>query len=349
MATKYFCAPAGAGTYNWVGGGYWYLDLAHTIPTIDPTNADDTLFDSGFPSAAQIANVNATAYCKDMDWTGAGNTPTLAIASANINIYGSMTTIAAMVVTQAINYNFLLAATSGSHNITTNGLDIRKIHFNGIGGTWVLIDDLTALAPVTGAITFTAGTLNLNGKTVTHTGSFTFPSTGTKVLTPGSSVINGAGWNYSGSNLTLTANTATINCSGNFTGGAITTYNIINLTGATSIVSGDFTCAQLNLASGTTQTITFTAGQVITVTTSSSLSGSAGHVHTLTSTGEWSIIKTGGGTILADYVTVRYCQARPANTWYARPPSTDNGGNTGVVFPNTKGNPLSNLVNAGII
>ncbi|MDD5060792.1 MAG: hypothetical protein PHN44_00730, partial [Candidatus Marinimicrobia bacterium] len=61
MATKYFCAPAGAGTYNWVGGGYWYLDLAHTIPTIDPTNADDTLFDSGFPSAAQIANVNATA------------------------------------------------------------------------------------------------------------------------------------------------------------------------------------------------------------------------------------------------------------------------------------------------
>jgi hypothetical protein len=72
----------------------------------------------------------------------------------------------------------------------------------------------------------------------------------------GASIINCTSYGYIGAGaLTVTANTATINCSGNFAGGGITTYNIVNLTGATSTVSGNNTFAELNVSAATTVTL----------------------------------------------------------------------------------------------
>ena len=85
---------------------------------------------------------------------------------------------------------------------------------------------------------------------------------------------------------------------------------------ATSTISGSNTFAALNGTPATTQTLEFTDGTTQTVT-ASNLSGSAGHVHTLTgtSTGGWSLAKTGGGTVFADYVNITYSTV-PANTFY---------------------------------
>ena len=135
-----------------------------------------------------------------------------------------------------------------------------------------------------------------------------------------------------------------------FAGGTPTgSYYNINLNGTAHAVSGTWTCNVLATPPATTQTLTVTAGTAITVA-DATLSGSAGHVHTLTSTGSWSITKTGGGTILANYVTVKNSQASPVKTFYARPPSTDGGGNTGWIFPNSQGNNvLEQLMAAGMI
>jgi len=147
-------------------------------------------------------------------------------------------------------------------------------------------------------------------------GAFEQSYANARTLTLGSSIFNCTSWDYTGSNLTVTANTATINCSGNFAGGGITTYNIVNLTGATSTISGSNTFAELNLASGTTQTITFTDVSTQTVT-DADLGGTAGFIHTLTGTGVagWAITKAGGGYIIADYLDLSYSTGVPVDTW----------------------------------
>ncbi|GAI58733.1 unnamed protein product, partial [marine sediment metagenome] len=59
---------------------------------------DSVFFDaSSFPLPGTV-NINATAYCKSMDWTDAANTPELT-GWGTININGSLTLIPAMTYT----------------------------------------------------------------------------------------------------------------------------------------------------------------------------------------------------------------------------------------------------------
>ena len=330
-------------TRNWNGSACWFA-VDRVTPLTDPTSADNVHMDAAtFLAAGQSLVVNSTANCLNMDWTGATNSPRLGGASI-LYIYGDLTLISAMTVT---NNSALIAIGSVQRTWTTNNLDLSSTNVYMYDGGLNLIGSLLPKSLVLSSGTFTS-----NNNTITTAGKVQIDTASAKTVTLGSSIINCGLWSYLGSNLTLTANTATINCSASFSGGGITTYNIVNITVATSTISGNNTFAQLNGTPAITQTLTFTDGSTQTVTTSSNLSGTAGHIHTLTgtSTGGWMITKSGGGTILASYVTIKYSQASPVSTFYARPPSTNGGGNTGWIFPSSQGNNvLEQALMAGLI
>ena len=157
---------------------------------------------------------------------------------------------------------------------------------------------------------------------------------------------DGAVWNVATTTgLTLNANTSTIvlsNTSSNartFAGGSLT-YNNLTIGGSTGTstltITGTNTFATLASTKTVAHTITFP--NVTTTVSDWTISGSAGAVVTLQRTGAsgtWTINKTGGGEILATYLTVSNSTATPSNTWYADI-STDGGGNTGWLF-NSRG------------
>ncbi len=92
--------------------------------------------------------------------------------SGTRNIYGDfIITASSSSMTLASGGSTTFAATSGTKTITTNGKTIdTSITFNGLGGTWILGDDLTL--GNTKPLNLTAGTFDANGKNVTA-GSFT--------------------------------------------------------------------------------------------------------------------------------------------------------------------------------
>ena len=97
-----FSIKAIASNYYWVGGSGNWSDLNHwattsggtTLHTQIPTALDDVFFDagSGFTAASKTVTINAsTAFCHNMDWTGASNNPALAGNYLNtLNVYGSL-------------------------------------------------------------------------------------------------------------------------------------------------------------------------------------------------------------------------------------------------------------------
>jgi hypothetical protein len=109
--------------------------------------------------------------------------------------------------------------------------------------------------------------------------------------------------------------TSVINCSGNFAGGGHN-FNILHLM-ADSTITDNNSFATLNLNPSVAQVITFADGSTQTVG-NASLSGSSGKIHTLrgSSTGGWTINKSGGGTVSNRYLNLSYSAGTPANTWY---------------------------------
>jgi hypothetical protein len=103
------------------------------------------------------------------------------------------------------------SATSGTKTITTATRVVNfPIIFNGVGGTFQLVDNYTGSSS-TSSITLTAGTLDLNAQTVT---AYSFSSSGslTRSLVTTGATINLFGnntivWNIQSINVTLTSNT----------------------------------------------------------------------------------------------------------------------------------------------
>ena len=105
----------------------------------------------------------------------------------NIVIYGSLTLSTGMTTAGTSFINF--SATSGTKDITTNGVNIdRPINFNGAGGTWQLQGSLISGSPASiRTTTLSAGTLKLNSYTY-GTGIFTI--SGSPTLDFGTGSLN---------------------------------------------------------------------------------------------------------------------------------------------------------------
>lgn len=122
-----------------------------------------------------VAPATTGANFNDVNFSGFNGT----LAAANpMNIYGNLTLSSAMTLTSSATVAITFAATTGPKTITTNGKTIPRITtFSGAGGSWQLQGALTFSQTVTHA----AGTIDLNGQTLTANSYVT--AAGTKNLT----------------------------------------------------------------------------------------------------------------------------------------------------------------------
>lgn len=261
-----FTAPA-ATSYYWIGGSghwhdgtHWSLSSGGAASGCIPSYLDDVFFDANsFPSAASktVSIDSASAYCRNMNWTGALNNPIFQNSSyaqsfGTLNIYGSLTFISGMT------FNVLLPTYFESNttaNITSATKSFqRNVYLNG-RATYNLLDAFTNVGTngpywgsVTGGLYLNKGTLNTNNNQVTvrhfnsigdstrtlNMGSSTFLINNHEGLTPG--WYERYNWDVRGSNMTLNCGTSKIHIDNDVAAngtsytrfyGANKTYNLV--------------------------------------------------------------------------------------------------------------------------
>jgi len=306
-------------SYNFTGGTY-------ALTFLDVTNYS-------------ARNVNFTGFSGTL---GELSDP----SQAPVIIYGDLTLSATMTLTASTTGNGLsFRKTSGTSYITTNAKVIPFIVvFNGVGGTFVLQDNLTT-SGATSEIYLNNGTLDLNGKTLTPGSTFA-TGTGTKNLTfNGGTLVCSLGVslafnNFQPTGFTTTAGTGvgtismTAATAKTFVGGGSTFNCTLNQGGAGALtITGSKTFKNIT---NTVQpaSILFTAGTTNTFT-NFSLSGTAGNLVTVGSVTAASHTLSAVGTVSADYLSISRSTAAGGAGWYAGANSTDGGNNTGWVFTAT--------------
>jgi hypothetical protein len=114
--------------------------------------------------------------------------------------------------------------------------------------------------------------------------------------------------------------------------GAYTYNDIVFTPHPTGIatLSGDFTFADMSMASAGSATIKFTGGSSVTMTGDTFLAGTDGALVTITSsdTSQYTLTKSSAGYVSSDYLSIDHCTVSPAATsWYAGANSVDGGHN----------------------
>jgi len=246
MAVKY------ALTGLWTDDTSWSTTSGGAADTVEPTAADDVIFDS---NSGNIT-ITAAAVCRSLDMTsGTGNYAgvlnhdagfTLSIGDGTagagnvaLKLVASTYTID-NALTSAISF---VSTSTTQQGITWAGNTHGNLTFNGVAGSWIFNDASTGVGTTT---TLTNGTLNTNGQTCSW-GTFTSSNNNTRVLTMGASNItisngNGVVWQIDGSNITINANTSAITLTGantTFAGSGTAsakTYYSVSLTGSGAAV-----------------------------------------------------------------------------------------------------------------
>ena len=249
MADRYWVG--GTGTWSSTNTANWSASSGGASGASVPTATDNVFFDAGSDSGGIFTVTMATSprVCNDITINGLDFTMTLAGASIGLTVSGSLS-FPATNFTRTYTGTTTFNATTTGKTITTNGVAFgAAVTFNGVGGGWQLQDALTTAS--TAAVTLTAGSLDLNGKTLTggtfvgdgsSTRSIAFGSAGSIVLTTtsvGSTVLDiktATNFTFTGtSNISAAMSvTRTFNFGG--TAGATTSNRLnINLTSGASV------------------------------------------------------------------------------------------------------------------
>lgn len=266
----------------------------------------------------------------------------------NLTVYGNLAYTASPSSMQG---TVVLGSTSGTKTITSNGFSTTSpLNFNGVGGTWQLVDNLTMVS--TGSITLSNGTIDLNGK-ILNVGTRLTTAAGTKNIT-----FNG------GTLLCPSANTSSFNNAvpTGFTTTAGTGVGKISMSAATAktFVGGSsvYNCTLENAGAGaltiqgnntfaditnsvSPATFTFAAGS-FNVFVDFNISGTVGNIVTINSStpGTQASLAKGSGIVSVSYCSISDSNAGGGAEWRAY---TTNGNvqgtnNTGWIFT---GNTLS--------
>jgi hypothetical protein len=329
-----------AGTQDWNANAW--ASTSGGAPTVNnfPLAQDTAIFDDA--GAAGTVNFGTIQYSIS-GINASSRTSAMTLNQSSQQIYGSITLGSGVTVT-GTGISTLLGR--GTTNISTAGKTITfGLSINTITGTVRLLEAYNASA----SITIASGIFNANNYSVTITG---FGSSGTllaKTVTMGSGLWTmtspGTAWNLGGSLLTLNKDTANILFSADTTfirvfNGLGLTYNKLTIGGATltgtTQFSGNNTFSELASTKPVAHTLSFAAGSTTTVG-AWTITGTAGNVVTIitTTTGTHNLVKTGGGVIATDYMSITDSAATPANTWFAGSNSTNVSGNSGWIFGGT--------------
>jgi hypothetical protein len=332
------------GTQNWSATGWATTSGGSPAANNFPLAQDTAVFDNA--GAATTVSIDAPWGVGTVSMGGRTSAMTLS-GSGEITVFGNWTYGTG--VTASLSGPTIFAIPSGTQTITSNGksfFSVKTPIFLTTTGTIVLADALT-----TTATTFNEGVsiywaFTTNGFSVT-TNSFFNQNT----FLPGDSVftLTGTGgiWTTNNSTITGLANITLSNATA--TARSIQlgtkTYGTLTIGGATgsstTTIAGTPTFSAITSTKTVAHTIVFP--NVTTTTAAWSVNGSAGNVVTLSRTGAsgtFTLAKSGGGTVTADFLSISNSTATPGSTWTATN-SIDGGGNTGWTITATPPAPPS--------
>jgi hypothetical protein len=195
------------GTGGWNNPARWSTSSGGAGGATVPLPHDNVFIDGN--SGTGTVTMNIISPGKNIDFTG--YTGTFTTNSAQMYVNGSWTIGAGTTYTAGnVGPQFMGRA---SHTINTNGQNPgNSYNWSCPGGTYTLLSDITYPGSTGGCI-LTAGTIDLNGFTLT-TGTFTSTNAVTRQLTLGSGGItltnSGAIWNITGAGMTIVPGSSTV-------------------------------------------------------------------------------------------------------------------------------------------
>jgi hypothetical protein len=257
----------GSGTWDTTTTTGWSFSSGGSSGAPVPTAQDNVTFDS-----ATTYTVTCTGALTCNDITVSAGTVTFAVGTTpTFAISGSMS-LAAATVWNIFGSGVLTTfnATSTGKTITTNGAQVTRFDFNGVGGGWTLGGALTLKTASNTVLSVTAGTFNTGNYNITSTGTngtdaIVISGSTARTVNLGSSAISIAGGGSSAlpwdatttTNLTFSAGSSTItftSASAFMAGGGLTYNNVSwTSTGISTVagLSGNNTFANLSLSGRT--------------------------------------------------------------------------------------------------
>jgi hypothetical protein len=231
MADRYWIL--GTGTWDATNTVNWSASSGGLGGASVPTAADNVFFDANSnvgTGAFTVTMANSPRVCNDFTASGLDGTMTLAGASIGLTVSGSLT-FQATNFTRTYSGTTTFNATTTGKTITTNGVALGPVVFDGVGGGWTLGSAFSCGA---NSITLTNGTFDtssLGNYAVTASG-FGSSNSNVRTINFNASTVTTSGANIvaiQSTNLTFNAGTSTINgsnASATFAGGGLTYYNV---------------------------------------------------------------------------------------------------------------------------
>lgn len=204
---------AHAADFFWVGGSGDWTDINHWATTSGgvvkhitvPSPSDNVIFDaSSFSATGQTVVINAfIATCKDfIIQNNIANKPVFT-GNNTLQVFGSMQ------LSDEVDWLYsgkvYFEATTAGHTITTNSVRYRNdVYFEGIGGSWLLMDSLFVN---NNNIYLLHGSLHTNGNYI-RCRYFYATATNQRTLNLSTSLLELRSWNIATQNLTISAGQA---------------------------------------------------------------------------------------------------------------------------------------------
>ena len=325
-------------TGSWVDATHWFWGSGGTggnarVPLIQ----DTAVFDANSFVVPGTLTLTASYRFSSINTSTVSNTPVFSATGptfygGNLNITGTTWS-----VTNTYIYGRNLTT------LTTGGVSLQAltIGHGTTNGNLTLNDNPTC----TGAVTLLAGTLNLNGHTLTAASFDASTTTYVRALTMGTGniILNGTGainkWNAAATNFSFYCGTGTLfftsslNNAQSMTLGGLTYYNVI-IAGAgtyTMTLNSAFSCYVFAIdRSQAAKTLT---GSYTITQTALSIPVSGVTTVTITNTK----FSMAAGVFITDYLVLTGSTANGGATFYAGSHATNVSGNSGWLFQDFTG------------
>ncbi len=318
--------------YYWVGGSGNWSDINRWATTsggttkhiVVPSPDDNVIFDANsFSASGQTVNIDpGIATARNFSILNVNHNPTFQ-GGNQLKIYGSLKL--SRLADWSFGGSFYFEATTSGHTITTDSIVISNhIYFQGIGGSWTLLDNLECQRD----IILSYGTLNTNNKTVECNG-FSSTSNNFRSLSLGTSAIRvGYYWSLNLQNLTFNAGQSLILFKNNgyfsSTGTGPAIYHTVWFLGD-GTATGNNNYDTLRLSKGKSYVI---SGNSVL---SKRFEAVGTCVQVIDIRGIWHFSMPATAQFMVEYCKIRDVNASGGANFTAYE-SNDNGNNTGITF-----------------